>query len=84
MFDPSVMRDIADWIKAKGRHMLFIYGGNDPWGASAVELGDNTNCLKMVLQGGSHATRIKDFAPAEQAQIYITLGNWLELDINAQ
>jgi hypothetical protein len=80
-FDPAIMHDIADWIRKEGRRMLFIYGGNDPWGASAVDLGDNTECLKMVLPGGSHATRIPDFTAEDQAKIYATLSQWLTIEI---
>jgi len=81
-FDSSVMYDIAEWLKNTGRRMIFIYGGYDPWGASAVDLGENPYCLKMVLPGGSHATRIEDFPPDQQTYIYDTLGDWLDMQIS--
>jgi hypothetical protein len=81
-FNPEVMRDIADWIRTKGRHILFIYGGDDPWGASAVNTGDNPDCLEMILPGGSHSTRIRNFPPEDQAFIINTLGGWLNMQID--
>ena len=81
-FNPAVMRDIADWIRTKGRHMLFIYGGSDPWGASAVDTGGNPDCLEMILPGGSHSTRIRNFPPEDQALIIKTLGGWLNMQID--
>ncbi|CAM5740575.1 hypothetical protein SALBM311S_01623 [Streptomyces alboniger] len=32
-FQPSAMRDVDTWVRHNARHMLFVYGQNDPWGA---------------------------------------------------
>jgi hypothetical protein len=37
----------------------------------------NVDVLKMVLPGGSHATRIKKFHPEDQQKIMKTLKQWL-------
>lgn len=41
MFDPAAMQDVGDWLKTKGTHFLFIYGGNDPWAAGAIPAEDS-------------------------------------------
>ena len=61
--------------------MIFIYGGNDTWSASAVELTGETNSIKMVKQGGSHRTRINSFSSEEKEIIYTTLEDWLDIKI---
>lgn len=32
-FQPWAMRDVDTWVRHNARHMLFVYGQNDPWGA---------------------------------------------------
>lgn len=81
-FDPAPMRDIDSWIKDKAENMIFIYGALDPWGASGVELFRKDNMLKMVLDGGSHATRIKDFSDEQKQVMYDALESWLGVEVN--
>ncbi|MCX4762314.1 S28 family serine protease [Streptomyces sp. NBC_01275] len=38
-FQPGAMRDVDTWVKHNARHMLFVYGQNDPWGAERFRLG---------------------------------------------
>ncbi len=64
--------------------MLFIYGGNDTWTATAVQLTGETNSLKMVNDGGSHRTRIGSFDDKEKEIIYSTLEEWLGIEINRE
>ena len=81
VFDPEVMKDIHQWITTQGNNMIFIYGGVDPWSASAVQLTGRTNALKMVKKGGDHTTRIKDFEGEEKDLILDALQAWLDVDI---
>jgi len=52
-FDCSLMHDINIWVQKHGNNMLFIYGGNDTWSATAVQLTGETNAVKMVKQSGA-------------------------------
>ncbi len=61
--------------------MFYIYGENDTWSATAVNIGDRTNAVKMVKEGGSHRTRISSFDGDEKEKIYSTLENWLDVEI---
>jgi hypothetical protein len=81
-FDSDLMLNVRDFIMENGNDMLFIYGENDTWSASAVEMGQNTNALKMVKEGGSHRTRIHSFEGAEKEKIYSTLEKWLDVVID--
>ena len=74
------MKKINDFLQEKGNNMIYIYGGYDPWTASAVQLIEgNTNALKMVKEKGSHRTRIHSFSISEQEQIADSLNVWLNL-----
>ena len=61
--------------------MIFIYGGNDTWSATAVELTGETNALKMVKSGGNHRTRINSFDNKERDKIINSLETWLDYKI---
>ncbi len=77
-FNDTLMRSINDWLQNDSKNFVFIYGGNDPWYASGVELIEGkTNNLKMVKKGGSHRTRIKSFTPEEQKQVLDSLEKWI-------
>lgn len=80
-FDSNVMRDINNWIQNEGDNIIYIYGENDPWGATGVQLIGETNSLKMVLDNGSHRTRIKHFDEKDKEIILSTLEKWLDIDI---
>jgi hypothetical protein len=57
--------------------MIFIYGGNDPWFAPAFELTYHTNSIRVVKEGGSHRTRIKDLSEEQKKLVMNTLNKWL-------
>ena len=81
-FNESLMHNINKFIHEHGNNMLYIYGENDTWSATAVEIGDKTNAVKMVKKGGAHRTRIKSFEGAEKEKIYSTLEKWLDVKID--
>lgn len=76
-FKPGVMKDIKQWLDTEGNHFLYIYGEYDAWTASAYTPTDQTNSIKMVNPGGSHATRIHSFPPEMQDSILGVLSKWL-------
>jgi len=84
VFDCSMMHDINKWVQKHGNNILFIYGGDDTWTATAVQLTGETNAVKMVNDGGSHRTRIRSFNMKEKEIIYSTLEEWLGIKINRE
>jgi len=79
-FDPQISQDILTWIQTEGNNMIFIYGGQDPWSAAAIELTGATNALKFVHPGGNHSVRIAHLA--DQQTIYNTLEQWLGISLD--
>lgn len=78
-FDPSTMRNLHRFLQQTDARMLFIYGENDPWSATAVNIPNKSNLIKMVEKGGSHKARINTF-PKEQKEYMINmLKGWLEI-----
>lgn len=76
-YNSNYIKEVRNYIENKGNNILYIYGGNDPWGACAPTPKPGVDALKMVLKGGHHGTRIKDFSKEDQQKIYNKLQNWL-------
>ena len=81
VFDCSISQQINTWAQKHGNNMIFIYGGNDTWNATAIELTGETNAIKMVKKGGSHKTRIRSFDEKDQQFIINKLERWLDYKI---
>jgi len=81
VYHPESMRKVDEWLQNKATNLICIYGGNDPWEASAARIDKNANTLKMIGKGGSHATRIATLTKEQQEQIYSTLEKWLDVKV---
>ncbi len=71
------MEKVQHWLANKGNNFLYIYGELDPWVSTSPNPDARTNALKMVLPGGSHATRLKDFSEEEQKRAVELIKQWL-------
>ena len=80
-YNPNYIKEVRNYIENKGDRILYIYGGNDPWGACAPNPKPKVDALKMVLKGGHHGTRIRHFNKEDQQKIYKKLQNWLGKDV---
>ncbi len=76
-FDPSVIKDITGWLMYDGNNIIYIHGGNDPWGAPVIELTGNTNAVKIIVEKGSHRVKIRSCSKKQKELIYTTLEKWL-------
>jgi len=77
-YDPEMSREVDLYLKKNAKKILLIYGGIDPWSASAATGGKNPGVVKVIQQGGSHRTRIKTLPEAQQEKVIDILKNWLE------
>lgn len=76
-YDPEPMIRVDQFIRHEAENMIFIYGEDDPWSATAVDLTLSNNLIKVVKPGGSHMTRIGNL-PAEQQKVVMNaLKEWL-------
>jgi len=71
------MEKVQHWLANYGNNFVYIYGELDPWISTSPNPDSRTNALKMVLQGGSHATRLKDFTEEEQKRALNLIKKWL-------
>jgi hypothetical protein len=76
-YNPDYIKGVRNYLETKGEKIMYIYGGNDPWGACFVTPDAKLDYKMMVLPGGSHSTRIGSFSSQDQTQIMSTLNRWL-------
>ena len=75
------MQKIKCFLDSSAQKMIFIYGENDAWSATAVELVENADSrelYKFVKKEGNHGTRIKSFDADRQKEIYTIIDGWLK------
>jgi hypothetical protein len=77
IYDPGPMEKIDAFIRHEAENMIFIYGEDDPWTSTAVDLTYKTNSIKIVKPGGSHLTRINNLPEKQKKLVIDTLNSWL-------
>lgn len=77
-FNTKQLQDINNWLQTDAENMLFIYGGIDPWSATAVDLKKNSKCSKFVKADMDHKCRIKSFEALTRENIVRILRAWIK------
>ena len=83
-FKRKTMKNVHKFLQNTDEEMIFIYGGDDPWTAPAVELPQKQNFLKVVKAGGSHRARLTNLPEEQKDQVYEKLSTWLDIDLNEE
>jgi hypothetical protein len=81
-FDEKAMPDVDRWVRTASTQMLYIYGGNDPWGAEPFDCGKHAvrrECARYFVAGGTHGSRIIQLPPAERAAATAMVLDWAGL-----
>ncbi|GLW45458.1 tripeptidyl aminopeptidase [Streptomyces sp. NBRC 14336] len=76
-FDPHAMRDVDSWVRHNARHMLFVYGENDPWGAEPFRLGKGArDSYVFTAPGANHGARVDGLVESEKALATAKILQW--------
>ncbi|MEV7024257.1 S28 family serine protease [Kitasatospora sp. NPDC093558] len=79
-FNPKAMPDIDRWVKREAERIIFVYGGNDPWGAKPFELGRGSDdCYVYTVPGGNHGSNIGKLPAEESAAATAKVLEWAGL-----
>jgi hypothetical protein len=78
-FDVSSMKKTQKFINTTDKNILFIYGEFDPWSATAVNIPNKPNLLKVYKQGGSHGSRISNLPEPLKQQVLDQLYKWMDV-----
>jgi hypothetical protein len=77
-FDSKAMRDVDQWVRHQGSHLMFLYGHNDPWGAEPFRLGSGTrDSYWYDVAGLNHSGRLIEKLPeAQRSKATAALQRW--------
>ena len=78
VYDPSMSLLVKKYLKKDADKVLLIYGGSDPWIASAASARGNKKILKVVQPQGSHRTRIGTLPEYQRILVMETLEKWMK------
>ncbi|WP_369184191.1 S28 family serine protease [Streptomyces sp. Y1] len=79
-FNPYAMRDIDRWVKHDAERIMYVYGGNDPWGAKPFRLGRGSDdSYVYTVPGGNHGSNIGKLPAAQSAEATAKVLEWAGL-----
>ena len=76
-YDPAMSLFVRNYLIKDAQKILLIYGGSDPWTASAVNTRGNHKILKIVQPYGSHRSRIGTLPLSLRRKAMNTLEKWM-------
>ncbi|MFI8517141.1 aminopeptidase [Streptomyces sp. NPDC085481] len=83
-FKPWVMRDVDQWVRKNAHRMLFVYGGNDPWGSEPFHVGKGArDSYVYVAPGANHGASVAGLVEAEKANATGRILAWAGVDAPA-
>ncbi|MFE6712296.1 aminopeptidase [Streptomyces sp. NPDC057695] len=76
-FKPHAMRDVDNWVRKNANRMLFVYGGNDPWGSEKFHLGKGArDSYVYVAPGANHGANVEGLVEAERNKATARILAW--------
>ncbi|MFJ7078634.1 S28 family serine protease [Streptomyces sp. NPDC098781] len=76
-FQPRVMRDVDSWVRHHARHMLFVYGENDPWGAEPFRVDKGArDAYVFTAPGANHGAGVAGLVSAQRELATARILDW--------
>ncbi|MFD8809685.1 S28 family serine protease [Streptomyces sp. NPDC059597] len=76
-FQPGVMRDVDTWVRHHARHMLFVYGQNDPWGAERFRPGAGArDSYVFTAPGMNHGANVAGLTADQRTLATARILDW--------
>ena len=81
-FQAELLKDVQKWLKKDANQMIYIYGANDTWSASAVQPRKSIDSEWFFMEGKSHGdARIKNLTAEEHARLVAAMERWLGMEL---
>ncbi len=79
VYNTKQYADFLNWVKKEGNHIIYIYGGIDPWSACAITPSNTVDAKYFMLQGKHHGNaRIKNMTIRDKEIVLSSLNEWLK------
>ncbi|POX56134.1 aminopeptidase [Streptomyces sp. Ru71] len=79
-FQPWAMRDVDTWVRHNARHMLFVYGQNDPWGSERFRVDKGAkDSYVLTAPGLNHGANVAGLVPAQKELATARILDWAGL-----
>jgi hypothetical protein len=76
-FERGAMRDVDGWVRHHARHMLFVYGQNDPWGAERFRVGAGAqDSYVFTAPGMNHGANVAGLPAAQKELATARILSW--------
>ncbi|WP_405872539.1 S28 family serine protease [Streptomyces sp. NBC_00005] len=76
-FQPYAMRDVDSWVRHDARHMLFVYGQNDPWGAERFRVDKGAkDSYVFTAPGLNHGANVAGLVADQKALATARILEW--------
>lgn len=76
---------LQEWLKNKGNHILYIYGGIDTWSAARVMVSGQVNSKSFLIPGANHGSaRIKNLPEGMNQEFTSKIKSWTGLDAKTE
>ncbi|MFD3942224.1 aminopeptidase [Streptomyces sp. NPDC058579] len=83
-FKPAAMRDVDSWVRHNANQMLFVYGGNDPWGAEPFRIGKGArDSYVFTAPGANHGAQVAGLVEAERTKATARILAWAGVEAPA-
>ncbi len=80
-FDMRAMLRVEHWVRNHGKRMLFIYGENDPYSATAFSVREDNDAFRYFAPEGNHGASIGGLAEPERALVMERLFTWMGMSV---
>ncbi len=77
VWDAEAMPDVSAWMDSQGERLMFIYGGRDPWSATAFDPGGAIDTHQFWVQTGNHGANLSKLPDNEFNDAFTILKNWM-------
>ncbi|HUS87396.1 MAG TPA: S28 family serine protease [Bacteroidales bacterium] len=77
VYNYDLMQKVNDYLQ-EADNFIFIYGGQDTWSATGVQLSGKSNSIKILKKGGNHGTRIGNLPEETGDMVLSTINHWLQ------
>jgi len=72
----AAMNDVAAWVKTSSSHMIWVYGGWDPWTGGKFDPGGAQDALEAIVPEQTHGAQLHELGAADRDAAYAKLAAW--------